>query len=76
MRRISRQDLAEEYQISVRTVDRLLKEIEAQTGRRYPRGTVIRSPRVRVSEEAAHDYMINRTAIQTGTAPAFERRSK
>lgn len=76
MRRISRKDLAEEYRISLRTVDRLLKEIEGQIGRRYPRGTVIRSPRVRVIDEAAHDYIDNRVAIQTGTAPAFERRKQ
>lgn len=41
---------------------------------RYPRGTVVRNPRVLIRDDAAYDYFNNRLQIKAGIAPAWEER--
>lgn len=72
MRRISRKALSELYGLNLRTVDRWLKEMEHSE--RYPRGTVVRNPRVLIRDDAAYDYFNNRLQIKAGIAPAWEER--
>lgn len=71
MRRISRKEIAEEYGLSVRTVDRRLREMERLAGTRYPDRAVVRTPSIRIWDKAIRDFMDNREMILQGIAPAF-----
>ena len=71
MRRLSRKTLATEYDVSTRTVDRRLKEIEALPDR-YPKDAILRGATVRIRADVARDYMELRNQIREGTAPPFE----
>lgn len=67
--RMTRSDIAEENRISLRTVDRLLKEMEMAG--RYQKGTITRSPWVRADGKAVKDYIKNREAIRLGIAESY-----
>lgn len=71
MKRLSRQSLAEEYDCSMRTIDRCIREIEDLIGTRYPLNSVVRAPSVKLRADVARDYMENRAEIRKGTAPEF-----
>lgn len=71
MRRLSRQSLAKEYDCSMRTIDRCIREIEELIGTRYPLNSVVRAPSVKLRADVARDYMENRAEIRNGTAPEF-----
>ena len=71
MTRLSRRTLAEEYDCSMRTIDRCIRQIEALIGTRYPLNSVIRAPSVKLRADVARDYMENRAEIHQGTAPEF-----
>lgn len=71
MRRLSRRTLAEEYDLSTRTIDRCIRAIDGLIGTRYPPNSIIWSPRVRIRGDVAHDYMEHRQEIKLGVAPAF-----
>lgn len=71
MRRISRRTLAEEYDLSTRTIDRCIRAIDGLIGTRYPPNSIIWSPRVRIRGDVARDYMEHRAEIRQGIAPAF-----
>ena len=71
MLRISRKTMASEYDCSMRTVDRCIREIEELIGTRYPLNSVIRAPSVKLRADVARDYMENRAEIRKGTAPEF-----
>lgn len=73
-KRTSRKTLAEQYGVSVRTIDRRLKEMQQLTGIRYPERTIIKTPSVRIWDEAAQDFFEHYTEIRLGIAPAFEGR--
>lgn len=72
MRRISRKQMAEAAGLSVRTIDRMLKDIERLSSSRYPANSVIRTPRVRIRDDVARDYTENMDAVRSGTAKAFK----
>jgi len=71
MTRLSRRTLAEEYDCSMRTIDRCIRQIEALIGTRYPLNSVIRAPSVKLRADVARDYMEHRAEIHQGTAPEF-----
>lgn len=71
MRRLSRRALAEEYDLSTRTIDRCVRAIKSLIGTRYPDNSIIWKPRVRIRGDVARDYMENRAEIRKGTAPEF-----
>ena len=71
MRRVSRRTLAEEYDLSTRTIDRCIRRIDDLIGSRYPYNSIVRAPSVRIREDVARDYMEHRAEIHKGTAPEF-----
>lgn len=64
----SKRDLAEEYSISVRTVDRILTAIiRPRIGSWYPADTEIYiGGRVRIDKDAFHDALVHRREYQLG----------
>lgn len=66
--------LAEEYDISVRTVDRIIDLIRDQLGKRYRRDVLIQTGKLlRVDEEVFKDAIVNKDLIVRGIAPKFHR---
>ena len=66
--------LAEEYDINVRTVDRVIDLIRDQLGKRYRRDVLIQTGRLlRVDEDVFRDAIVNRDLIVRGIAPKFNR---
>lgn len=66
--------LAEEYDINVRTVDRVIDLIRDQLGKRYRRDVLIQTGRLlRVDEDVFKDAIVNRDLIVRGIAPKFNR---
>lgn len=70
----SRADLAEEYSISERTVDRLVRFIKDNTGKRYRLQDIITDGwTVRIDEQAFLDAFRYRRLIAIGKAPKYRR---
>lgn len=67
-------DLAAEYAVSVRTVDRILKIIRDELGKRYRRDVIISTGNLtRVDEDVFKDALANRDLIVRGIAPKYRR---
>lgn len=64
----SRRDLANDYGISTRTVDRIINEIiRPRIGKDYPPDTEIYvGNRIRIDRDAFHDALLNREAYRWG----------
>lgn len=66
--------LAEEYDINVRTVDRVIDLIRDQLGKRYRRDVLIQTGRLlRVDEDVFKDAIVNRDLIVRGIAPKYKK---
>ena len=67
-------DLAAEYAVSVRTVDRILKIFRDELGKRYRRDVIISTGNLtRVDEDVFKDALANRDLIVRGIAPKYRR---
>lgn len=67
-------DLAAEYAVSVRTVDRIIRIIRDELGKRYRRDVIIETGNLlRIDEEVFRDALANRELITRGIAPKFRR---
>ena len=71
MRYVRRKELAENYKISVNTVDRILAVVKDQIGKRYPEDAIIDiGGRLLIDEDCFHDALVYRMLIPRGLAPA------
>lgn len=67
-------DLAQEYDISVRTVHRIYKLIQEQLGKRYRRDVIIQTGNlIRIDEDVFKDALQYRDLIVRGVAPKYRR---
>ena len=72
---LTKKDLAAEYHVSVKPVDRQLELLRDNIGKRYPRGCVIDRVRIiRIRDDVFHDSMVNGDLIERNLAPKFEPR--
>ena len=66
--------LAEEFDISMRTVNRIYKLIQEQLGQRYRRDVIIQTGNlIRIDEDVFRDALANRDLIVRGIAPKYRR---
>lgn len=64
----TRQELADEYRISIRTVDRILTEIlRPRLGDRYENDAeIFIGNRCRIDQDAFHDAVVHRRELEIG----------
>ena len=69
-------ELAEYYSLSLRTVDRIIALIRSNMGIRYPDDSIIEfGGRVRVNKDVFHDAFRYLELIKRGIAPKYVRRA-
>jgi transcriptional regulator CtsR len=70
---LKKSQLIEKYSISPRQVDRVVQRIRAETGKRYPAGSITDCGRIiRIREDVFTDMMTYGNAINCGIAPPFK----
>lgn len=70
----TRKELMKRYHISESTVDRVIKIIRKEDGKRYPArcdAIIHFGNRVRIKDSVFHDALRNRDLIERGIAPRF-----
>lgn len=71
-RYLTKKTLAANHEVSISTVDRILRLIRDQRGVRYPQSAVEEGRRfVRIREDVFDDAIRNREMIEMGCAPEF-----
>lgn len=69
---LKKRDYADEYQISVSTVDSRIRKIRRLIGTRYPRDAIVHTGRlIRIRDDVFADIMQWDDAIDCGIAPPF-----
>ncbi len=71
----TRRELKRKYQISESTVDRVIKLIRKEDGKRYPvrcDAIIHFGNRIRIKDTVFHDAFRYRDLIERGIAPRFE----